>query len=326
MLPTGKRNLRMEQRALGRTGFSVAPLAFGGNVFGWTVDEAQSFRLLDAFVAGGGNFIDSADVYSKWKDGNQGGESETIIGNWLSARGGRDKVVVATKVGMDFSPERGGLSRRWITAQVEESLKRLRTDHIDLYYSHRDDETVPQDETLEAHAALVKAGKVRAIGASNFTAARLKSALAASDAAGLPRYAVLQPLYNLYDRDGFEGALQDLCVAEGIAVAPYYTLASGFLTGKYRSEADLSQSARGGKIGSTYLNPRGLKILAAMDEVAAGMGVKPAQVAVAWLSARPAVVAPIASATTLPQLEELLAAARLKLDADAVAKLDAAGA
>jgi aryl-alcohol dehydrogenase-like predicted oxidoreductase len=316
----------MEQRALGKTGFTVAPLAFGGNVFGWTVDEAQSFKLLDAFVAGGGNFIDSADVYSKWKEGNQGGESETIIGNWLAARGGRDRVVIATKVGMDFSPERGGLSRRWITAQVEESLKRLRTDHIDLYYSHRDDDKVPQEETLEAHASLVKAGKVRALGASNFKAERLKSALEISDRAGLPRYGVLQPLYNLYDRSEFEGALQDLCVAEGIAVAPYYTLASGFLTGKYRSEADLSQSARGGKIGTNYLNERGLRILAAMDEVAARLNVKPSQVAVAWLAARPAVVAPIASATRLDQLEELLAAARLKLDADAIQALDAASA
>jgi aryl-alcohol dehydrogenase-like predicted oxidoreductase len=316
----------MEQRALGKAGFTVAPLCFGGNVFGWTVDEAQSFTLLDAFVAGGGNFIDTADVYSKWVEGNQGGESEAIIGNWLAARGGRDKVVIATKVGMDFSPERGGLSRQWIMAQAEESLKRLRTDHIDLYYSHRDDDKVPQDETLEAHAALVKAGKVRAIGASNFTADRLKSALAASDAAGIPRYTVLQPLYNLYDREGFEGALQDLCVAEGVAVAPYYTLASGFLTGKYRSEADLSQSARGSGIGTKYLNERGLKILAALDEVSAEMGVKPAQVAVAWLASRPAVAAPIASATKLPQLQELLAAIRLKLTAEAIAELDAAGA
>lgn len=316
----------MEQRALGKTGFTVAPLAFGGNVFGWTIDEAQSFKLLDAFVAGGGNFIDSADVYSKWKEGNQGGESETIIGNWLKARGGREKVVIATKVGMDFSPERGGLSRRWITAQVEESLKRLRTDYIDLYYAHRDDETVPQEETLEAFGALVKAGKVRAIGASNFKAPRLKSALEISDKAGLPRYAVLQPLYNLYDRADFEGALQDLCVAEGIAVAPYYTLASGFLTGKYRTEADLAQSARGGKVGSNYLNERGLRILKAMDEVAARFGVKLSQVAVAWLAARPAVAAPIASATSVQQLEELLAAARLKLDADAIKALDEAGA
>ncbi len=316
----------MEQRALGKTGFSVAPLAFGGNVFGWTIDEAQSFKILDAFVAAGGNFIDTADVYSKWKDGNQGGESETIIGNWLAARGGRDKVVIATKVGMDFSPERGGLSRRWITAEVEESLKRLKTDYIDLYYAHRDDETVPQEETLEAFAALVKAGKVRALGASNFNADRLKSALAISDKAGLPRYAVLQPLYNLYDREGFEGALQDLCVAEGVAVAPYYTLASGFLSGKYRTEADLAQSARGAKVGSNYLNERGLRILKAMDGVAARYGVKLSQVAVAWLAARPAVAAPIASATSLPQLEELLAGAALKLDADAMAALDAASA
>jgi aryl-alcohol dehydrogenase-like predicted oxidoreductase len=313
----------MEQRELGKTGLQVAPLAFGGNVFGWTVDQDRSFALLDAFVEGGGNLIDTADVYSKWKPGNQGGESETIIGNWLAARGGRDRVVIATKAGMELGPERGGLSRRWILQAVEDSLKRLRTDHIDLYQSHRDDAATPLEETLEAHATLVRQGKVRAIGASNYTAPRLQEALAVSAAKDLPRYATLQPQYNLYDRDGFEGALQDLCVQEGIGVIPYYSLASGFLTGKYRSEADLGQSPRGAGIGGKYLNPRGLRVLAALDKVAEKHGVKQGQVALAWLAAQPAIAAPIASATTLPQLAELLAAAALKLDAEDMAALDA---
>jgi aryl-alcohol dehydrogenase-like predicted oxidoreductase len=316
----------MEQRALGKSGLTVAPLCLGGNVFGWTVDEAQSFKLLDAFVAGGGNFIDTADVYSRWKPGNQGGESEAIIGNWLAARGGRDKVVIATKTGAELAANDKGLARARVERQVEASLKRLRTDYIDLYYSHRDDAETPMEEVLETYDRLIKAGKVRAIGASNFTAERLGEALSTADAKGLPRYTVLQPLYNLYDRSEFEGALQDLCVRENVAVAPYYTLASGFLTGKYRAESDLSQSARGGKIGTNYLNPKGLKLLEAMDAVAGRMGVKLSQVAVAWLAARPSVAAPIASATKLEQMEELLAAAQLKLDAEATAALDAAGA
>ncbi|MFC7552500.1 aldo/keto reductase [Pseudoroseomonas wenyumeiae] len=314
----------MEQRALGKAGFSVAPLCLGGNVFGWTADEAQSFKILDAFVAGGGNFIDTADVYSRWVPGHQGGESETIIGKWLKARGGRDKVVIATKTGAEMTPTDKGLARARVEKQIEASLKRLNTDYVDLYYSHRDDANTPMEEVLETYDRLIKAGKVRAIGASNFTAERLGEALSTADAKGLPRYTVLQPLYNLYDRKDFEGALQDLCVKEGVAVAPYYTLASGFLTGKYRSEADLSQSARGGKIGTNYLNPQGLKLLDAMEAVAKRLGVKPSQVAVAWLAARPSVVAPIASATKVEQLEELLAAVQLKLDADAMAALDAA--
>jgi aryl-alcohol dehydrogenase-like predicted oxidoreductase len=314
----------MEQRALGKAGFSVAPLCLGGNVFGWTADEAQSFKILDAFVAGGGNFIDTADVYSRWVAGHQGGESETIIGKWLKARGGRDKVVIATKTGAEMTPTDKGLARARVEKQIEASLKRLNTDYVDLYYSHRDDAETPMEEVLETYDRLIKAGKVRAIGASNFTAERLGEALSTADAKGLPRYTVLQPLYNLYDRKDFEGALQDLCVKEGVAVAPYYTLASGFLTGKYRSEADLSQSARGGKIGTNYLNPQGLKLLDAMEAVAKRLGVKPSQVAVAWLAARPSVVAPIASATKVEQLEELLAAVQLKLDADAMQALDAA--
>lgn len=315
----------MEQRALGKAGFSVAPLCFGGNVFGWTADEATSFKLLDAFVAGGGNFIDTADVYSRWVPGHVGGESEAIIGRWLKARGGRDKVVIATKTGAELTATDKGLAPARIEKQIEASLKRLGTDYVDLYYSHRDDAETPMEEVLATYDRLIKAGKVRAIGASNFTADRLKLALDTADRDGLPRYMVLQPLYNLYDRE-FEGALQDLCVAEGVAVAPYYTLASGFLTGKYRSEADLSQSARGGKIGTNYLNEKGHKVLAAMDAVAARLGVKLSQVAFAWLAAKPSVVAPIASATKPEQLQELLAAADLTLDAEAMAALDAAGA
>ena len=315
----------MEQRALGKAGFSVAPLCFGGNVFGWTADEATSFQLLDAFVAGGGNFIDTADVYSRWVPGHQGGESEAIIGRWLKARGGRDKVVIATKTGAELTSTDKGLARARVEKQIDASLQRLGTDYVDLYYSHRDDEATPMEEVLETYDRLIKAGKVRAIGASNFSADRLKLALDTADQHGLPRYTVLQPLYNLYDRE-FEGPLQDLCVAEGVAVAPYYTLASGFLTGKYRSEADLSQSARGGKIGTNYLNEKGHKVLAAMDEVAGRLNVKLSQVAFAWLAAKPSVVAPIASATKPAQLQELLAAADLKLDAEAMAALDAAGA
>jgi len=315
----------MEQRALGKAGFSVAPLCFGGNVFGWTADEATSFQLLDAFVAGGGNFIDTADVYSRWVPGHQGGESEAIIGRWLKARGGRDKLVIATKTGAELTSTDKGLARARVEKQIDASLQRLGTDYVDLYYSHRDDEATPMEEVLETYDRLIKAGKVRAIGASNFSADRLKLALDTADQHGLPRYTVLQPLYNLYDRE-FEGPLQDLCVAEGVAVAPYYTLASGFLTGKYRSEADLSQSARGGKIGTNYLNEKGHKVLAAMDAVAGRLNGKLSQVAFAWLAAKPSVVAPIASATKPAQLQELLAAADLKLDAEAMAALDAAGA
>jgi aryl-alcohol dehydrogenase-like predicted oxidoreductase len=315
----------MEQRALGKAGFSVAPLCFGGNVFGWTADEATSFKLLDAFVAGGGNFIDTADVYSRWVPGHEGGESEAIIGKWLKARGGRDKVVIATKTGAEMTTTDKGLAPARVEKQIEASLKRLGTDYVDLYYSHRDDAETPMEEVLQTYDRLIKAGKVRAIGASNFSAERLKLALDMADQHDLPRYTVLQPLYNLYDRE-FEGALQDLCVSEGVAVAPYYTLASGFLTGKYRAESDLSQSARGSKIGTNYLNDKGMKVLDAMDAVAGRLNVKLSQVAFAWLAAKPSVVAPIASATKPEQLQELLAAADLKLDAEAMAALDAAGA
>jgi aryl-alcohol dehydrogenase-like predicted oxidoreductase len=313
----------MKTRPLGTSGLEVAPLAFGGNVFGWTADEPTSFALLDAFVARGFNLIDTADAYSRWVPGHTGGESETIIGRWLKARGARDRVVIATKVGIEMAPGEAGLSAAYILRAVERSLTRLQTDYIDLYQAHRDDPATPQEETLEAFDRLVRAGKVRAIGASNFSAARLATALEASDAHHYVRYATLQPDYNLYDRVGFEAELAGLCRREGLGVIPYYALASGFLTGKYRSEADLGKSPRGAR-AKTMLNPRGLRILGALDAVGATLGATPSQVALAWLMAR--VTAPIASATSVAQLEELLAAAELHLSAESIARLDAASA
>jgi aryl-alcohol dehydrogenase-like predicted oxidoreductase len=307
---------------LGRSGIEVAPLAFGGNVFGWTADERTSFALLDRFVAGGGNLIDTADVYSKWMPGHVGGESETIIGNWLARRGRRDDVVIATKVGMEMSPTDKGLSRRYISKAVDLSLRRLRVDYIDLYQAHIDDPSTPLEETLGAFGDLVAAGKVRAIGASNYEAARLEAALDVSAAQGLPRFETLQPWYNLYDRVAFEGPLADLCRSRGLGVISYFGLASGFLTGKYRSERDLAVSARGRGV-QRMLNERGLRILAALDGVAADYRAKSSQVALAWLRAR-GVAAPIASATSVAQLDELLGSASIELDAAAVAKLDSA--
>ncbi|HEY6430862.1 MAG TPA: aldo/keto reductase [Acetobacteraceae bacterium] len=315
----------MEKRQLGRSGIAVAPLAFGGNVFGWTADQAMSFRLLDAFVAGGFNLVDTADVYSRWAPGNQGGESETIIGNWLKARGGRERVVIATKLGSDMGDDKKGLSRAYMMRAVEDSLRRLQTDYIDLYQSHRDDPDTPMQEVLEGYRRLIEQGKVRAIGASNFTAARLTEALETSRRHGLPRYETLQPLHNLSDRAEFEQELQPLCVREEIAVIPYYSLASGFLTGKYRTQADLAGRARAGSVGK-YLNDRGLRILAALDEVAARVHATPAQIALAWLMARPSIAAPIASATSPDQLNELVTAPDIKLDAASIAQLDAASA
>jgi len=312
-----------KKRVLGASGLEVAPLAFGGNVFGWTANESTSFELLDAFVARGFNLVDTADAYSRWVPGHTGGESETIIGRWLKARGGRERVVIATKVGIEMAPGESGLSRDYILRAVERSLTRLQTDYIDLYQAHRDDPNTPQEETLEAFDRLVRAGKVRAIGASNFSAARLESALKASAVHGYVRYATLQPDYNLYDRNGFETELAALCRREGVGVIPYYALASGFLTGKYRTEADLGKSPRGARAKS-MLNARGLRILAALDTVAATLGATPAQVALAWLMQR--ITAPIASATSVDQLEELLAAAHLALPAEAGALLDAASA
>lgn len=315
----------MNKRKLGNSGLEVAPLAFGGNVFGWTIDEATSFKLLDAFVASGCNLIDTADVYSKWAPGNKGGESETILGRWLKQCGNRDKVVIATKVGMEMGPERKGLSKAYILRAVEDSLKRLQTDYIDLYQSHVDDPDTPLDETLEAYAQLIKQGKVRAIGASNYGAERLASALQTSREHGYPAYQSLQPLYNLYDRKEYEDKLEPLCREKGLGVISYFSLASGFLTGKYRSAADLSKSARGEGIRK-YLNERGFRILRAVDEVAKAYGSSPAGVALAWLIARPGITAPIASATTLEQLNELIEATRLELDRSSIARLNQASA
>ena len=314
----------MIRRPLGRSGLEVAPIAFGGNVFGWTADEGRTFELLDAFVDAGFNLVDTADVYSKWAPGNEGGESETLIGRWLAKGGKRDRVLIATKVGMEMRG-RKGLSRRHILESVEGSLRRLQVGRIDLYQSHNEDPETPVEETLEAFGELVQAGKVRAIGASNHSAQSLQRALRVSDARGLPRYESLQPPYNLYSRSDFESQLAPLCQAEGVGVISYYPLAAGFLTGKYRGEADMAQSPRGAGM-KKYFNERGFRILDALDRVAAKIEAKPAQVALAWILSRPAVTAPIASATTVAQLRELLAAASLRLDAESLALLEAASA
>jgi aryl-alcohol dehydrogenase-like predicted oxidoreductase len=315
----------MQKRALGRSGLSIAPLVLGGNVFGWTADEAVSHRVLDAFLDAGFNAIDTADTYSRWAAGNKGGESETVIGAWLKQRGGRDRIVVMTKVGMEMGPDAKGLSKAHILKSVDGSLKRLRTDHIDLYQAHKDDPSVPLDETLGAFESLIKAGKVRAIGASNYAADRLGEALATSQRLGLHRFETLQPEYNLYERAGYEAALEPLCRKEGLGVIPYFSLASGFLTGKYRSEKDFARSVRGEDIGG-YLNPRGHRILAALDLVSAQHGVKPASIALAWLMARPGLTAPIASATSVAQLGALTMAPEIRLSADDIAALDTASA
>ena len=314
----------MEKRQLGASSLNVAPIAFGGNVFGWTTDEAMSFRILDAFVGAGFDFIDTADVYSRWNEGNNGGESETIIGNWLASRGGRDKVVIATKFGMEMGPDKVGLSPKYMVEAVEASLRRLKTDYIDLYQSHKDDPDTPVEATLEAYARLIEQGKVREIGASNFNAERLGEALDLSQK-GLPRYQSLQPMYSLVERGSLEGALEDLCLAENISVIGYYSLASGFLTGKYRTKADMAGRTRGSRV-EKYLNDQGLGVIAVLDEVADKHGAKPGQVAIAWLMARPSVCAPIASATNLAQLDELLKSVDVALDISDIARLDAASA
>lgn len=314
----------MEKRKLGNSSLEVSPLCLGGNVFGWTADEPTSFKLLDAFVAAGCNFIDTADSYSTWAPGHKGGESETVIGNWLKARGRRDQVIIATKVGSEVMG-RKGLSKAYILSEVEESLARLKTDYIDLYQSHRDDPNTPVEETLEAYAQLVRQGKVRAIGASNFTAERLAESLAASRKHGYPRYESLQPNYNLYDRAEYETNLEPLCLKEGLGAIPYFSLASGFLTGKYRREEDLAKSARG-RFAAKYLNERGLRVLDALDHVAKQHSTTPAQVAIAWLVARPSITAPIASATNLDQLHDLISAVELKLDQAAMEQLNQASA
>lgn len=315
----------MQRRKLGTTPFEVTPLALGGNVFGWTADEATSFAVLDAFVAGGGNLIDTADSYSRWVSGHVGGESETIIGRWIARRGHHRDVVIATKVGSDMGEGHKILRKEYIMRRVEDSLRRLHVEAIDLYQSHWDDESTPFEETLAAYAELIRQGKVKAIGASNLTAPRLAAALAASDAAGLPRYATLQPHYNLVERAIFEGPLQDLCVREGIGVIPYFALAAGFLTGKYRSEADLGKSTRGGGM-KKLLTARGQAILAALDTWATALRATPAQIALAWLMTRPAVVAPIASATSVAQLADLMRALTLELPPEALRALVAASA
>ena len=313
----------MERRRLGATGFEIAPLALGGNVFGWTADEPTSFGVLDAFVDAGFNLIDTADSYSRWAPGHSGGESETVIGRWIARRGRHDDVVIATKVGSDMGRGEKCLRRDYIMQAAEQSLRRLGVEAIDLYQSHWDDPKTPFDETLDAYARLIEQGKVRAIGASNLDAARLAEALAVADRTGLPRYRTLQPLYNLYDRSEFEGALSDVCVREGLGVITYFSIGAGFLTGKYRSEADFNKSARGGGM-KKYLNARGMRILAVLDEVSASLQATPVQVALAWLMQRPGVTAPIASATSVAQLQELLGAARLTLHADALERLDRA--
>ena len=309
-------------RALGRSALRVSPLCFGGNVFGWTADEATSFSLLDAWLDAGMNFVDTADVYSRWVPGHEGGESEAIIGKWLKRSGRRQQLVLATKVGKDMGNGKVGLRPEYIRKAVDASLKRLQTDYIDLYQSHDDDANVPLAEVLGTFGELISEGKVRAIGASNYSAPRLAEALRISETQGLPRYDSLQPLYNLYDRATFEQELQPLCLAQGVGVINFYALASGFLSGKYRSVEDAGKSARGTGIVQKYLNPRGLRIVQVLDEVATRLQAAASEVALAWLLRQDAVTAPIASATSLPQLQSLLRAARLQLDAEALRALD----
>lgn len=314
----------MDRRLLGRTDLEIAPLVLGGNVFGWTADEKTSFDLLDRFVDGGLNAIDTANVYSRWAPGNKGGESETIIGKWMKARGNRDKVVVITKVGADMGQGKRDLSAGYIERAVEDSLKRLQTDSIDLYLSHWPDPTVPYEETLGAYQTLLAKGKVRHIGCSNLDTGQLRAALDVAKLRNLPRYEVLQPEYNLYDRASYDGPLRDLCVAEGLGVITYFSLAKGFLSGKYRSKADLGKSAARGEDVEAYLNKRGMRILAALDAVAGRHAAKPAEVALAWIIARPGVTAPIASATTPEQMASLVRAASLGLTQADVEELDKA--
>jgi aryl-alcohol dehydrogenase-like predicted oxidoreductase len=314
----------MKRRRLGSSGLEVSPLALGGNVFGWTVDEPTSFELLDAFVSSGGNFIDTADVYSRWAPGNKGGESEIILGRWLRRTGNRHEIVIATKVGGELGPRKKGLAKSYILRAAEDSLRRLQTNYIDLYQSHFDDLETPLEETLEAYAQLIRQGKVRAIGASNYSPERLSQALMASRHLGYFPYQSLQPLYNLYDRAGYETTLESLCREEGLGVMSYSSLASGFLTGKYRSENDVSKSVRGNGIRKRYWNDRGFRILQALDTVAAQYDVAPASIALAWLIARPSVTAPIASATGLDQLSDLIEATELELEQSSIELLNQA--
>jgi len=310
-------------RELGHSGLHIAPLVLGGNVFGWTADEPTSFAVLNAFVAGGGNAIDTADVYSRWVPGHEGGgQSETVIGKWLAQRGRRDDVLIFTKVGMELAADKKGLSKARIKQAVEASLRRLQTDYIDLYQSHQDDESLPVTEPLEAYAELLQEGKIRAIGASNFKPARLQAALDAAEN-GLPRYESLQPEYNLYDRETFEREDLPIVQASGVGVIPYFGLAAGFLTGKYRSETDLQKSQRGAGIGKKYLNDKGFQILKGLDAVAERHGISQAQVALAWLMQAPGITAPIASATKVEQVQELLKALDVQLSTQDVQELQA---
>ena len=304
----------MEKRQLGTTDLHVYPITFGGNVFGWTIDEKKSFEILDAFTGAGFNFIDTADVYSRWKPGNEGGESETIIGNWIKKNKNRNGVIIATKVGSDLGNGKKGLARKYILQAAEDSLKRLQTDHIDLYQTHFDDESTPIEETLDAYAQLIKEGKVRHIGASNLTPDRLRESLEVAATNGLPLYQTFQPEYNLYEREKFENGLEPLCLGNNLGVITYFSLASGFLTGKYRTKADLGKSARGGDMDK-HFNDRGFKILAALDEVSKTLNSNPATVALAWLIHRPSVTAPIVSATSIEQLQSIIQAPDLAITA-----------
>ena len=314
----------MQKRKLGKSDLEFVPIAFGGNVFGWTADEATSHKLLDAFVDAGFSFVDTADVYSRWFPGNKGGESETVIGTWLKKDPSkRDKIVLATKCGLGLPS--GALSAKNIKESVDASLKRLNTDRIDLFQSHKDDKDTPQEETLSTYGELMKAGKIRFIGASNFDAPRLAEAAKIAKEKGLPRYESLQPHYNLMERGLFEGALEDECLKQGIGVIPYYSLASGFLTGKYRSEADVGSAQRGAGV-KKYINPKGTAVLKALDDAAKSNGATLAQVALAWLLQRKAITAPIVSATSLKQLDDVLNSTTLELDPESVAALDKASA
>jgi aryl-alcohol dehydrogenase-like predicted oxidoreductase len=315
----------MMKRKLGKTGMEISPLVFGGNIFGWTVDQATSFKLLDAFVAAGFNSIDTADVYSKWVPGHAGGESETIIGEWMKRSGNRTKIIVATKVGMDMGDGKKGLSKSYILRAAEDSLRRLQTDYIDLYQSHADDPDTPLEETLGAYAELIKQGKVRSIGASNFKAERLAAALETSKKSGSPAYQTLQPNYSLIERAEYESNLEPICKKEGLGVINYFPLAGGFLTGKYRSEADVAGKARARNVAK-YLHERGFKILGALDQIAKKYNATPARISLAWLLARPSITAPIVSATNLEQLKDLISSVELTLDRDSVDFLNKASA
>ncbi|WP_306349615.1 aldo/keto reductase [Flavobacterium sp. '19STA2R22 D10 B1'] len=315
----------MKKVQLGNSDLQVSPITFGGNVFGWTIDQQKSFEILDAFVAAGFNFIDTADVYSRWVPGNEGGESEKIIGNWIKERKNRDQIILTTKVGSDMGNGKKGLKKKYIIQEIEDSLTRLQTDFVDLYQSHYDDLDTPIQETLEAYDTLIKAGKVRWIGASNFSPERLQESLDVSKEMGLPRYQTFQPHYNLYEREVFEKELEKITLDNNLGVINYYALASGFLTGKYRSVEDLKKSARGGGI-EKYLDARGLKILDALDKVAAQYNTTPATVSLAWLLNRPSVTAPIVSATSISQLDAIIKAPQLQLDQNSISLLDQASA